>query len=66
MFGIKEETMHFVQNPNLRKRIEVVSTPVANWLINQIENGVTDDVIQSEVRDQYIGEVKKFVAQLKS
>lgn len=66
MFGILEETMHFIQDPFLRERVETeVSAPVARWMVEQIENGVSDSIIQSQVRDKYIEEVKALVARIK-
>ena len=67
MFGIKEETMLDVQNPELIKRVEKeISVPVAHWLLEQIENGVSSEVIQSKIRNKYISEVKKFVERVKA
>lgn len=66
MFGILEGTMHFIQDPVLRQRIEnEVSTPVAYWLVEQISNGVADNVIQGQIREKYINEVKAFVRRIK-
>lgn len=66
MFGIKEETMHSVQDPNLRDRIEKeVSVPVANWLSEQIISGVAGDVIQNRIRDKYIFYTKALVRKMK-
>lgn len=66
MFGIKEETMLFIQNPELRKRIELeASTPVAEWLVGEIVKGASNEEIQSQVRDKYIKAVKDLVAAIK-
>lgn len=66
MFGIKEETMQFIQNSNLRNSIEnEVSTQVADWLIDQITKGVADDVIQGQIRDKYISYTRALVGKMK-
>lgn len=65
MFGIKEKTMLDVQSPELRKRIEQEpATIVAHWVLSQIEKGVSNEEIQSQVRNKYIKEVKAFVSKV--
>ena len=66
MFGILEDTMHYVQDPELRQRIEdEASAPVAKWLVDQISKGVSNEIIQAQVRDRYISSVKSLVTVLK-
>lgn len=67
MFGILEDTMHFVQSPALRRRIEIeVAGPVADWLVGELTGGVDDEWIQERIRDRYINEVKVLVGKLKA
>lgn len=67
MFGILEDTMHYVQDPELRQRIEdEASAPVARWLVDQISKSTSNDIIQAQVRDKYINSVKSLVTVLKS
>lgn len=66
MFGILEDTMHFVQSPAIRRRIEIeVAGPVADWLVGELLKGATDAQIQERIRDRYINEVKALVGKLK-
>jgi hypothetical protein len=66
MFGILEDTMHFIQTPALRRRIEIeVAGPVADWVVGRIIAGSSDDEIQNRIRDRYINEVKALVGKLK-
>lgn len=59
MFGILENTMHFVQDENLRQRIEwETSSPVAHWIVDQIKSEATDGQIQEEVVSRFIDETK--------
>lgn len=66
MFGILEDTMHFVQSPAIRRRIEIeVAGPVADWLVGEMLAGASDAQIQERIRDRYICQVKVLVRKLK-
>lgn len=59
MFGILESTMYFVQDEQLRQRIErEASSPVAHWIVDQIKSGATDEQIQKQVVSKFINGTK--------
>lgn len=67
IFGIDQQTLMAVQDPELRQALEErASSEVAVWLAGEIVKGTDAKTVQGLIKDKYISVVKKVIRQVQT